>query len=89
MDTHYANALYSFLKERVITFGESVAMVSSYANCVREPGTAIVAVSRGKKVIVGLNQTFVVSNHDYSKVSMIPGVTFIKDISDANDDSWY
>ena len=81
VDTHYANAVYSFLKERAQKFRETTAMVSSDAKCkisVGEPGTPIAAVSRGKKVLVGLNQTFQVTDHDYSKISLIPDATFFK-----------
>ena len=55
-------------------------MISSDAKCkvsVGEPGTPIASVSRGKRVIVGVNQTLQVSDHDYSKISLIPDATFI------------
>ena len=46
-------------------------MVSSDAKCkisIGVPGTLIASVSRGERVLVGLNETFQVANHDFSKV---------------------
>ena len=56
-------------------------MISSDAKCkvsVGEPGTPIASVSRGERVIVGVNQTLQVSDHDYSKISFIPDATLYK-----------
>ena len=67
-------------------------MISSDAKCkvsVGEPGTPIASVSRGKRVIVGVNQTLQVSDHDYSKISLIPDATFIQPIPQEDDDTWY
>ena len=97
VDSHYTNALYSFLKERAETFKSHVAMISCDAKCkvsVGEPGTPIASVSRGKRgggggVIVGVNQTLQVSDHDYSKISLIPDATFIQTIPHVDDDTWY
>ena len=92
VDSHYTNALYSFLKERAETFKSHVAMISSDAKCkvsVGEPGTPIVSVSRGKRVIVGVNQTLQVSDHDYSKISLISDATFLQTIPHADDYTWY
>ena len=38
---------------------------------------------------MGVNQTLQVSDHDYSKNSLIPDATFIQTIPDADDDTWY
>ena len=45
-------------------------MVSADAKCkvsIGEPGTPIAAVTRGKRVIVGMNESFQVTDHDFSK----------------------
>ena len=89
IDSHYANALYSFLKQRACELKERVTMVSSDAKCkvsVGEPGTPIASV---KKVIVGLNETFQVADHDFSKISLIPDANFIQSIPEKEDGSWY
>ena len=92
VDSHHTNALYSFLKERAKTFKSHFAMISSDAKCkgsVGEPGAPIVSVSRGERVVVGVNQTLQVYDHDYSKISLIPDATFIQTIPDEDDDTWY
>jgi DNA-directed RNA polymerase subunit RPC12/RpoP len=91
-DSHYTNAVYSFLKERAIQYRDTTAIVSSDAKCkisVGEPGTPIAAVSRGKKVLVGINETFQVTDHDYSKISLIPDANFFQTIPLTNEESWY
>ena len=50
-DSHYTNAVCSFLKERAIQNSTCTAMISADAKCkvsVGEPGFPIAAVSRGK-----------------------------------------
>ena len=87
-DSHYANAVYSFMKERAVKNSEFTAMLSVDAKCkvsVGEPDFPIAAVSRGKAVIVGENQTFKVGDHDFSKVSMIPDATLIHTIPNVEE----
>ena len=63
-------------------------MVSADAKCkvsVGEPGYPIAAVSRGKQVIVGVNETFKVGDHDYSKISLIPDAILIHSIPENCD----
>ena len=84
-DSHYTNAIYSFMKERAVKYREDTVMVSADATCkvsVGEPGYPIAAVSRGKQVIVG---TFKVGDHDYSKISLIPSMPLIHSIPENFD----
>ena len=51
---------------------EEKSFVSADAKCkvqIGEPAYPIAAVSRGKKVLVGINETFAVGDHDFSKFS--------------------
>ena len=85
-DSHYCNAIYSFLKERAVQHSESTAMISADAKCkisVGEPDFPLASVSRGKGVIVGKNQTFKVGDHDFSKSSLIPDAILVHTIPDA------
>ena len=73
-DSHYTNAVYSFLKERAIQNTTCTAMISADAKCkvsVGEPGFQIAVVSR-EKAVVGRNEVFKVGDHDFPKVSLIP-----------------
>ena len=38
------------------------------------------AVSQGKKVLVGVNETAMVADHDFSKISIIPDAVLIQDV---------
>ena len=44
---------------------------------IREPGRPNAAVERGKRVLVGRNETFEVSGHDFCKFSVIPSASFV------------
>ena len=66
-DAHYANAVYKFLKQRAVKNGNNVPFFSADAKVsVSKPGFPIAAVARGKKVVVGVNETFKVGDHDFS-----------------------
>ena len=88
-DSHYANAIYSFLKERAVLNITSTAMFSADAKCkvtVGEPDYPIAAVSRGKAVIVGKNEVFKVGDHDFSRVSLIPDATLTHTIPEQDEE---
>ena len=64
-------------------------MISADAKCkvsVGEPDYPIAAVSRGKAVIVGKNETFKVGDHDYSLLSLIPDTIILHSIPEKNDE---
>ena len=54
-----------------------------------EPGRPNAAVERGKRVLVGRNETIEVSDHDFCKFSIVPSVSFVLDIPEEFDQSWY
>ena len=57
-DAHYANAAYKFMRVRVVKTRQNIAFFSADAKCkvpIGESGYPIAVVTRGKKVIVGLN----------------------------------
>ena len=56
---------------------------------VGEPGLPVASVERGKKVLVSLNNTFQVCDHDFISFSLIPSVTLLIDVPDKIDGSWY
>lgn len=57
---------------------------------VGEPGLPVVAVERGKKVIVSASgKKYAVADHDFIKFSIIPSVTVICDIPEGADQSFY
>ena len=59
---------------------------AKYKVSVGEPDFPLASVSQGKKVMVGVNESFRVADHGFSKVSLIPDVIFLQDIPEPQDD---
>ena len=84
-DACYANAVYKFLKQQAINNQNNVAFYSTNTKCkavVCEPGFLVAATMRGKKVVVGVNETFKVADPDFSKLSFIPDAYLLYEIPD-------
>ena len=92
-DCHYASAIFRYLKEFAVKFRDNCVMVcmDDKHHCkVGEPGHPVAAVDRGKRVIVSENKIFAVSDHDFTKFSIVPSVTMIVDIPESvNEGSFY
>lgn len=57
---------------------------------VGEPGHPVAAVERGRRVVVGADQVFAVSDYDFTKFSIVPSVTMLIDIPESvNEGSFY
>lgn len=56
---------------------------------VGEPGLPVASIERGKKVLVSLNKTFEVCDHDFTRFSLILSVTLLIDMPNKIDGSWY
>ncbi|GES85898.1 hypothetical protein GLOIN_2v1880501 [Rhizophagus clarus] len=56
---------------------------------VGEPGFPIVAVERGKKVIVSKDITFAVADHDFTKMGIISSVIMICNIPESINGDFY
>ena len=73
----------TFLKERTQKNEKAVSFVSADAKCkvsIGQTEFSFAAVSHGKKVILGANETVKVTNHDFSNVSIIPDAVLSHDI---------
>ena len=78
-DAHYANAV----KNR-----QNIAFFSTDTKCkepIGEPGYRIAAVTRGKKVIIGLNEKFLATYHDFSKLSIIAEAYILHEIPEKHE----
>ena len=53
------------------------------------PECPVAAIERGKRVIVGMNLSLQVADHNYTKLSVIPSVILKVDILDNVDGSFY
>ena len=92
MDCHYASAVFHYQKVMAVRFRKFctfVCMDDKHHCKVGEPGHPVAAVDRGKRVIVGEDKVFAVSDHDFTKFSIIPSVTMLLDIPDNINGSFY
>ena len=71
-DTHYANAVIKFMRERAVKNCQNIVFFSVDPKC-------------KKKVIVGLNEKLMVTNHDFSKLSIIPDAYLLHEIPEKDE----
>ena len=92
IDCHYAAAVFHYQKVMAVRFRKFstfVCMDDKHHCKVGEPGHPVAAVDRGKRVIVSEDKVFAVSDHDFTKFSIIPSVTMLLDIPDTISGSLY
>ena len=91
-DSHYCAAIFRYMREYAVkyrTLSTFVSLDDKHRIKVGEPGRPNAAVERGRRVLVGTNETFEVSDHDFCKFSIIPSVSFELNIPEEFDQSWY
>ncbi len=54
-----------------------------------EPGCPVASVDRGRRVLVGSEETFMVADHDFTKFGIVPSVIFFIDVPEDVSESWY
>ena len=90
-DDHYCAALYKYAREMAVRFGEHCVFISTDDKNkikVGEPDCPISAITRGRQVLVGLNQVVKSADHDFASITLIPTVILVHDIPDEVDKSW-
>ena len=95
-DAHYAAAIYRYEWEfavRFCDFSSFVCLDDKHKVKVGEPHCPLAAAERGRRVFGGAGATFELSDHDFSKFSIVPSVSQFVDIpsyipSDISG-SWY
>src|SRR6266542_6639465 len=74
IDAHYASALFRYLKELAIKFRDNTWLIfldDKHRCKISESGSPVTAVERRKQIVVSKNMTFIVSDHDFTKCSLI------------------
>ncbi|CAB5367427.1 unnamed protein product [Rhizophagus irregularis] len=92
IDSHYASAIFRYLKELAIKFKDNTWLVfldDKHRCKIGEPGHPVAAIERGKQVVVTTHETFAVSDHDFTKCSLISSVMMICNIPDNIEGSFY
>ena len=82
-DADYARAVHNFLKKRSIKYKADAVFFIADAKCkifIGEPSFSLAAVACRKKVIIGKNEVFKVTDQDFSKRSIIPDAVLVHDI---------
>lgn len=90
-DAHYASAIFRYQREMAVKFRNHsvfICMDDKHRISIGEPSYPVAAVDRGKKVIVGRNQAFMVADHDFTRFSLVPSVDFFVDIPENVSESW-
>ncbi len=91
-DAHYCAAIFKYLREFAIQFGEHTAFVSQddkHFVKVGEPGNPVAAVDRGRQVVVARDIAMAVSDHDFTKSKIIPSVSLVSEIPEDINQSFY
>ena len=89
-DSHYAAAIFRCQREFAIKFRDHCVFAcldDKHRIKFGDPGSPLASTDRGRCVLV--HATFEVSDHDFSKFSLIPSVTLLVDIPAEISDSWY
>ena len=92
VDAHYCAAMFRYMREFAIRFRDLAIFVSlddKHRIKVGEPNYPVAAAERGRRVLVGQNETFEVGDHDFTKFSLIPSFSFIINIPESIEGSWY
>ena len=92
IDAYYASALFRYEKEFAVKFREHLAFASlddKHTIKVGEPQFPVAAVERGKEVLVSKDKKLVVSDHDFTRLSLTPSVAMIIDVPESIEGSFY
>ena len=82
-DEHYPAAIFRYLHEFAIKnrdISTLACLENKHKIKVGEPGFPVLAVEKGKRVLVKVRASFEVGDHDFTKFSVVPSVTLINDI---------
>ena len=91
-DCHYASALFRYEKSFAVKYRENVdfiCMDDKHTCKVGEPGYPVAAVERGRQVIVAKDKIMAVGDHDFTRISLTPSVTFSVDVPEDIEGSFY
>ena len=92
IDSHYASALFRYLKELAIKYKDDAYLIfmdDKHRCKVGEPGYPVAAVEHGRQVLVAHNKPIQVLDHDFTKCGIISSITMICNISESIEQSFY
>lgn len=92
IDAHYCAALFRYMREFALRFCDCSKFVSlddKHRIKIGEPNYPVAAAERGRRVLVSQNESFEVGDHDFTKFSIIPSISFFINIPESIEGSWY
>ena len=92
IDAHYCAALFRYMREFALLFRDLAMFISlddKHRIKMGEPNYPVAVAECGRRVLVAQKETFEVGDHDFTKFSIIPSVSFIITIPESIDGSWY
>ena len=92
VDAHYCAALFRYMREFAISVQDLAVFVSlddKHRIKIGEPNYPVAAAERGRRVLVGPNETFEVADHDFTKFSVVSSVSFVIKIPETVEGSRY
>ena len=88
----FMHVIFRYLREYALFVRDYSVLVSvddKHKVQVGEPSYPVAATERGRRVMVREDERFIVGDHDFTKFSLVPSVTFLIDIPEDICDSWY
>ena len=92
VNARYCAAIFRYMREYALLVRDLAIFVSlddKHRIKVGEPGYPVAVAEHGRCVLMAQNETFDVGDHDFTKFSVIPSVSFIIKIPETIEDSWY
>ena len=91
-DSHYAACIFRYMREYAVRcqrFSRFVSLDDKHKVKVGHPGSPVAAAERGRQVLVHSSSSFQVGDHDFTNMSITPSVSFVVDIPENINESWY
>ena len=91
-DSHYAACIFRYQREYAVSMKEHsmfLCLDDKHRIKVGEPGFPVAAAERGRRVLTAAGSSFLVGDHDFTKVSIVPSVVLDVSIPDDISGSWY
>ena len=91
-DSHFCAAVFRYMRDYAVKYRDYSIFLSiddKHRVKVGEPNFPVAAVKLGKELIVSLQETFMVGDHDFCRFSLVPSVVLVNDIPLSIEDSWY
>ena len=87
-DDHYANAVFKYAREYAVSIRGICSFVCTddkHKISMGQPNFPLGALPRGRRVLVEINESFQVGDHDFTTISLISTVILVNDIPERLD----